>query len=137
MPNASSWPKRRLTMGSKVPTATSGPSLGRCRRGQPDRLAALVRAGHTRGPVGRDVLADPVQRAVRWDVTVEATAPEVLEELVDVGGLEVGEVTVVDLQARALGARGLALDVLQGEEAVGGRVAGLHVEHLLGVLQQL
>ena len=48
-----------------------------------------------------------------------------------------GEVAVVDLEAGRLGAGGDALDVLEGEQAVGGGAAGLDAEGLLGVLQQL
>ena len=45
-------------------------------------------------------------------------------------------VAVVDLQARRLGARCLALGVLQREQPVGRRAAGLDAELLLGVVHQ-
>src|SRR5829696_4866094 len=111
MPKASTWPKRPETIGSKVPTATSGPSLGRGRR-HPHRLPAIVGTSHAGGAVGGDPLADPVQGPVGRDLAVEATGPEVRDQLVHVAGVEVGEVPVVDLEAGGFGAGRLALHVL-------------------------
>jgi hypothetical protein len=47
------------------------------------------------------------------------------------------EVAVVDLARRGLGARRDALDVLDGEEPVGGGAAGADAERRLRVLEQL
>src|SRR5690242_1333728 len=98
MVKASFWPKRRLTMGSNVPTATSGTSVRGGR--QPRRLLAAVGQRGTGGAVGGDVLADAVQRPVRGDVAGQAVGPKVVQQLVEGGGVHVGEVAVVHLEAR-------------------------------------
>ena len=89
------------------------------------------------GPVGGDVLADGGQGAVRRDLVVEAPGGEVVDELVELLGGDPVAVAVVHLQARRLGARRLALGVVQREHAVGGGAAGLDAEAVLGVVHQL
>ena len=64
-------------------------------------------------------------------------AAEVVDQRVEIGGGHPVAVAVVDLQARRLGARRLALGVLEREQAVGGGAAGLDAELLLGVVHQL
>ena len=71
------------------------------------------------------------------DLGVEGARAQVVEEPVDVVVRDAVAVAVVDLQARRLGARGLALGVLERDEAVGRGAAGPDAEVLLGVVHQL
>ena len=65
------------------------------------------------------MLAVAGERAVRRDLVVEAAGAQVVDELVEVGVRDAVAVAVVDLQRRRLGARRLALGVLQRDQAVG------------------
>ena len=87
--------------------------------------------------VGRDVLALAGERAVGWDLAVEGAGAQVVEELVELLGRDAIAVAVVDLQARRLGTRRLALGVLERDQAVWCRPARPDAERLLGMVHQL
>ena len=77
------------------------------------------------------------ERAVGRDLVVEPPGAEVVDQLVEVVVGDLVEVAVVDLEARRLGAGREALDVLDGEHAVGVVPPALMPRRLLGVLEQL
>ena len=74
---------------------------------------------------------------MRRDLAVEPPGREVVEQGVEFLGGDPVPVAVVHLEARGLRARGLALRVLQREQPVGRRRAGLDPELVLGVVHQL
>ena len=104
---------------------------------------------HGGGPVTSSGSRGPTPRSagMRWRTVASvpcggispSRAPdgEVVEQRVELGGRDPVAVAVVDLQARRLGARGLALGVLERDQPVGGRAAGLDAEAVLGVVHQL
>ncbi len=74
----------------------------------------------TDGLVDRDLLAVATERAVRRDLAVERAGPQIVDQLVERLGGDAVAVAVVHLQRRCLGARRLALGVLQRDQAVVG-----------------
>ena len=85
---------------------------------------ALVGTDGAGGPVGRDAAGGP-GRACRAAGTSSAqpAGAEVVDQLVELVVGDAVEVAVVHLEARRLGARRDALDVLEREQAVGGGAA--------------
>src|SRR5437870_12929613 len=77
--------------------------------------------------------AHAAERAVRWHVAGEPAAAKVVDELVEGGGADVAEEAPVHGQARRPAAVGDALDLFEGELAVGGRRPGLDAQPLFRV----
>src|SRR3546814_19046195 len=84
-----------------------------------------------------DLLADAGEGAVLGHLVGPPAVAQVVDEVVGRLGGDLVEVAVVHLEARGLGAGGYALDVFEGEGAVGGGAAGLPAEAVLEVVQQL
>src|SRR5262245_51983263 len=88
-------------------------------------------------PAVGGALADAGERAERWDLVVDATVGEVLEQGVELVVGDLVAVAVVHLQGRGLRAGRDALDVLEREHTVVGGRSGADAETLFGVLEQL
>ena len=69
-------------------------------------------------------------------VAIEPPRTQVVDQGVEALGRLAREVAVVDLHARGDRAGGDALDVLEGEHAVGRGRTGTHAERALGVLEE-
>src|SRR3546814_14549295 len=84
-----------------------------------------------------DLLADAGEGAVLGHLVGPPAVAQVVDEVVGRLGGDLVEVAVVHLEARGLGAGRYALDVFEGEGAVGGGAPGLHAAAVLEVVQQL
>ena len=104
-----------MILGASVIVTTSPPSAAASASSacDPDRLGRVVGRRCPRRAIARDALADPGERAVRRDLVVEPAGAQVVDQLVELVVGDAVAVAVVHLQARRLGARRDALDVLE------------------------
>ena len=107
-----------------VGDASSGASLLQRRGSSPSHAGLRCRPSGSTGPAARSAGMRWRMRArVPWGgiVVVEPAGAQVVDEAVEVVRRHLVEVAVVDLEARRLGAGGLALVALDGEQPVVGR----------------
>ena len=133
----SSCSKRVVMIAGASVTVTSRPPHRAGGRPEPHRLLRSAGHGVAGPPLGGDRLAHSGQGAVLGHLVGATAGAEVVEQGVDVVVGDLVEVAVVHLQAGRLGAGRDALDVLEGEGAVGGGAAGLDAEAVLEVVEQL
>lgn len=82
--------------------------------------------------IGRDVLTDQGQGAVRRHDLIDRPGRDVVEQLIEVVGAQVAEVAVVDLAHRRIGACRQTLGVLQRDATVGCGRTGTDTQSFLG-----